>query len=99
MTRPAPGAAERLLHCVLPGDVTAPAAPSGGNVYDRRVCAALPAAGWRVRAYALPGSWPRPDARARGELARCLAALPDGAVVLLDGLVACGVPEDRKSVV
>ncbi|ARF54035.1 glycosyltransferase family 4 protein [Streptomyces gilvosporeus] len=93
MTRPAPGAAERLLHCVLPGDVTAPAAPSGGNVYDRRVCAALPAAGWRVRAYALPGSWPRPDARARGELARCLAALPDGAVVLLDGLVACGVPE------
>ena len=31
--------------------------------------------------------------RTAQELARRLAALPDGAVVLLDGLVACGVPE------
>ncbi|GAA2326535.1 glycosyl transferase [Streptomyces caniferus] len=85
--------AERVVHFVLPGDVDDPAVPSGGNTYDRRVCRDLPAAGWQVRPYAAPGSWPQPDAAARAGLVRYLAALPDGAVVLLDGLVACGVPE------
>ena len=42
---------------------------------------------------AVAGAWPRPDAGARAELGRLLAAVPDGDVVLLDGLVACGVPE------
>ncbi|MEV5125437.1 glycosyltransferase family 4 protein [Streptomyces decoyicus] len=94
MTRTgATAAAERVVHFVLPGDVDDPAVPSGGNTYDRRVCRDLPAAGWQVRPYAAPGSWPRPDAAARTGLAGHLAALPDGAVVLLDGLVACGVPE------
>lgn len=78
------------VHVVLPGDVDDPAAPSGGNVYDRRVCRGL--AG-RVRELAVHGSWPRPDSAARAELGRALAALPDGAVVLADGLVVCGVPE------
>lgn len=94
MTRTGAGAAaERVVHFVLPGGVDDPTAPSGGNVYDRRVCRDLPAAGWQVRPYAMPGSWPRPDAAACAGLARRLAALPDGAVVLLDGLVAGGVPE------
>ncbi|WP_148590728.1 glycosyltransferase family 4 protein [Streptomyces sp. WAC01526] len=93
MTRTGATAAERVVHFVLPGDVDDPAAPSGGNTYDRRMCRDLPAAGWQVRPYALPGSWPRPDATACAALAQRLAALPDGAVVLLDGLVACGVPE------
>ncbi|MEW9518073.1 glycosyltransferase family 4 protein [Streptomyces tubercidicus] len=93
MTRTGAPAAERVVHFILPGDLDDPAAPSGGNTYDRRVCRDLPAAGWQVRPYPLPGSWPRPDATARTELAQRLAALPDGAVVLLDGLVACGVPD------
>ncbi len=94
MTRAgADGAPERVVHFVLPGGVDDPARPSGGNVYDRRVCRDLPAQGWRVRPYPVPGSWPQPDAAARAGLAGRLAALPDGAVVLLDGLVAGGVPE------
>ncbi|MUN36157.1 glycosyltransferase family 4 protein [Actinomadura litoris] len=72
---------------VVPGDVDA---PSGGNVYDRRLRAGLGASAGELR---VPGTWPRPDAASRQGLARDLAALPDGAVVLLDGLVACGVPE------
>ncbi|MFI9051888.1 glycosyltransferase family 4 protein [Streptomyces sp. NPDC053427] len=92
MTDTGPGP-QRVVHFVLPGEVDDPAAPSGGNTYDRRVCRGLPAAGWRVRSHAVHGRWPRPDPAARGGLARCLAALPDGAPVLLDGLVACGVPE------
>ncbi|MFD4977031.1 glycosyltransferase family 4 protein [Streptomyces sp. NPDC058424] len=83
----------RTVHFVLPGDVDDPATPSGGNAYDRRVSLDLPGFGWQVRAHPVDGSWPRPDARARDELACVLRELPDGAVVLLDGLVACGVPE------
>ncbi|MET8678876.1 glycosyltransferase family 4 protein [Streptomyces sp. NPDC004647] len=76
----------------MPGDVDDPAAPSGGNTYDRRVCQDLPDAGWQVHEHAVAGSWPRPGAAARAELARILAELPDGTTVLLDGLVACGLP-------
>ncbi|WP_199923591.1 glycosyltransferase family 4 protein [Streptomyces cellulosae] len=83
----------RSVHFVLPGGVDDPAAPSGGNAYDRRICLDLPGFGWQVHQHAVNGSWPRPDATARGELARVLRDLPDGTVVLLDGLVACGVPE------
>jgi len=83
----------RALHVVLPGDVDDPASPSGGNVYDRHLCRELEALGWLVHATPVAGSWPRPDPDARDRLARVLAAVPDGAVVLLDGLVACGVPD------
>ncbi|MFB7929921.1 MULTISPECIES: glycosyltransferase family 4 protein [Streptomyces] len=83
----------RTVHFVLPGGIDDPAAPSGGNAYDRRVCLDLPGFGWQVTKHAVAGDWPRPGAAARTELARALSALPDGAVVLLDGLVACGVPE------
>ncbi|WP_242906516.1 glycosyltransferase family 4 protein [Actinomadura terrae] len=72
---------------VVPGDVDA---PSGGNVYDRRLRDGLGPAAVELR---VPGTWPRPDAASRQGLARGLAALPDGTAVLLDGLVACGVPE------
>ena len=83
----------RTVHFVLPGGVDDPTAPSGGNAYDRRVCLDLPGFGWQATKHAVAGDWPRPGADARAELAGTLAALPDGAVVLLDGLVACGVPE------
>ncbi|MBB4934653.1 glycosyltransferase involved in cell wall biosynthesis [Lipingzhangella halophila] len=83
----------REVHAILPGDVADPAVPSGGNTYDRRVCRDLAAEGWLVREVAVAGAWPRPDDRARAALSRALAALPSGAVVLLDGLVACGVPD------
>jgi len=83
----------RSVHFVMPDGVDDPAAPSGGNAYDRRVCLDLPGFGWQVHRHTVAGDWPRPDADARAALARTLRELPDGAVVLLDGLVACGVPE------
>ncbi|PAZ12654.1 glycosyl transferase [Streptomyces sp. SA15] len=83
----------RSVHFVMPGGVDDPSAPSGGNAYDRRVTLDLPGFGWQVHQHAVPGEWPRPGAAARTELARVLANLPDDTVVLLDGLVACGVPE------
>lgn len=78
---------------VVPGDIDDTDAPSGGNHYDRRLCDGLRASGRTVRELAMPGAWPRPGEAARTGLTRSLAALPDGTVVLLDGLVACGVPE------
>ncbi|MFI7500106.1 glycosyltransferase family 4 protein [Streptomyces sp. NPDC049687] len=83
----------RSVHFVMPGGVYDPANPSGGNAYDRRVCLDLPGFGWQVHKHLVDGSWPRPETAARTELARTLAEFPDGTVVLLDGLVACGVPE------
>ncbi|MCI2416047.1 glycosyltransferase family 4 protein [Saccharopolyspora sp. K220] len=81
------------VHVVLPGDVHDATVPSGGNVYGLRVCRDLEQHGWRVHLVALAGSWPQPEDVARAALAKTLAALPDDAVVLLDGLVACGVPD------
>ncbi|MGH4023982.1 MAG: glycosyltransferase family 4 protein [Pseudonocardiaceae bacterium] len=83
----------RSVHVVVPGDIDDAAAASGGNVYDRRVCRGLPATGWAVQELAVAGAWPRPDATARASLGRALSTVPDGAVVLVDGLVACGVPD------
>ncbi len=83
----------RSVRFVLPGGVDDLARPSGGNAYDRRICRDLPGFGWQVHQHAIDGSWPRPGASERAELTRTLRDLPDGTVVLLDGLVACGVPE------
>jgi glycosyltransferase involved in cell wall biosynthesis len=71
--------------------VADPALVSGGDVYDARVIDGLRALGHAVRDVQLPGAWPRPDGTARNALD---AALADGdGPVLLDGLVACGVPD------
>lgn len=83
----------RAMHFVMPGGVDDPTMPSGGNVYDARVSLDLPGFGWQVHKHAIAGSWPQPEAPARAELARTLADLADDTVVLLDGIVACAVPE------
>jgi glycosyltransferase involved in cell wall biosynthesis len=81
------------VHVVVPEGIDDPARPSGGNAYDRRVCRGLAEAGWSVRLHAVPGSWPRPDAASYAALAGVIQAIPDAAVVLLDGLVASTAPE------
>lgn len=77
------------LWAVLPGGVDDPAAPSGGNRYDRTVLSLLP----DVHEIAVPGSWPAPGSAARTALTRALTDIPDMSDVLIDGLVGCGVPE------
>ena len=75
---------------VLPGDVDDVTLASGGNTYDRRMCDVL---GPELRAVTLPGRWPTPDSAARYALDGALGNAPDGSVALVDGLVACGVPD------
>jgi glycosyltransferase involved in cell wall biosynthesis len=81
------------VHVVLPNDIDDPAAPSGGNTYDRRVCQGLAALGWHVAEHAVPGSWPHPSDADKAALAQVLGSLPAGALVLVDGLVASAVPD------
>jgi glycosyltransferase involved in cell wall biosynthesis len=81
------------LHVVVPEGVDDPARPSGGNAYDRRVCHGLATAGWDPRLHAVPGGWPSPGAAAHEALAGMVREIPDGAVVLIDGLIASTAPE------
>jgi glycosyltransferase involved in cell wall biosynthesis len=78
---------------VVPDGIDDPARPSGGNAYDRRICRGLAANGWSVHECPVPGSWPSPDETAVATLTSVVAGIPDGALVLLDGLIASAVPE------
>jgi glycosyltransferase involved in cell wall biosynthesis len=70
------------VHFIVPVGIDDPARPSGGNTYDRRVAAGLAALDWTVREHAV-----------NGDLERAVRGLPDGAVVLLDGLIASPAPD------
>jgi glycosyltransferase involved in cell wall biosynthesis len=82
-----------MIHVVLPNDIDDPARPSGGNIYDRRICQGLVAAGWAVYEHPVAGTWPNPDDAARLGLSATLAGIETGAVLVLDGLVASPAPE------
>jgi glycosyltransferase involved in cell wall biosynthesis len=72
------------VYFVVPEGIDDPAQPSGGNTYDRQVCRGLAALGWTVHEHAVADS---------AALARTVRRIPDGAVVLLDGLIASPAPE------
>jgi glycosyltransferase involved in cell wall biosynthesis len=80
--------APHTVYAVLPDGIDDLTRPSGGNVYDRRVLRGQEAAGRRVIELPVAGAWPRPVAGDLERLDASLAAVPDGEVVLVDGLIA-----------
>lgn len=73
--------AERTVHFVVPGAIDDPDRVSGGNIYDRHVRDGLRDTGWEVRMVLIAeGSVPL--------AIRALSELPDGALVIIDGLIA-----------
>ncbi|WP_017602953.1 glycosyltransferase family 4 protein [Nocardiopsis alkaliphila] len=74
----------------IPFVVPATDMPSGGTLYDLRI---THAGSGLLRTVPVAGAWPRPGPQGRAALSRVLERAPDGGRVLLDGLVACGVPE------
>jgi glycosyltransferase involved in cell wall biosynthesis len=81
------------VHVVVPAGIDDPTRPSGGNTYDRRLCESLACAGWSVHRRAVAGGWPSAGEEGSQALAEALAPLPDGSLVLVDGLVASTLPE------
>ena len=73
----------------IPFLIPASSTPSGGTLYDLRLAGAGPG----LRIVALSGEWPRPGPAGTRALERALDRVPDGGRVLLDGLVACALPE------
>lgn len=88
---------DRAVHVVVPAEVDDPRCPSGGNTYDRRLCEGLATAGWSVRTRTVAGGWAWAGPKSRRALAAAVGAtlerVPDGSVVVVDGLLASLSPE------
>jgi glycosyltransferase involved in cell wall biosynthesis len=76
------------VHVIVPEGFDDPGQPTGGNIYDRHVCAGLAAAGWEVLVTTVAAAWPVPSTGARADLVRIVSAIPAGETVLIDGLIA-----------
>ncbi len=89
------------VHVVVPDGIDDPRRPSGGNLYDRRLCRGLTTIGWTVQEHPVAGDWPRPGTAALAALAEVVRQVPDDGVALIDGLVASAgaevlVPQARR---
>lgn len=75
---------------------------SGGNVYNASLADAMRALGIEVEILAVEGSWPESSAKERRRLGGLLGAWGPGAeitpavVTIVDGLVACGAPDELE---
>jgi glycosyltransferase involved in cell wall biosynthesis len=81
------------VHVVVPEGIDDPLRPSGGNVYDRRVCHGLRELGWSVHEHHVAGTWPTPAAIDAAALTGVIAGIPDGRLVVVDGLIGSAVPD------
>jgi glycosyltransferase involved in cell wall biosynthesis len=79
-----------MIYFAYPGDLET---PTGGYHYDRRLIAELRNMGIRVETLALPHCSDTPNQQTLASVRQTLAAIPDQAVVMIDGL-AFGVLDD-----
>ncbi len=76
------------LALLVPGDLET---QTGGYIYDRRVVEGLAHLGWQVRVHSLDSSFPLPTAAALTHARSVLAGIPDGCIVVIDGLALGGL--------
>ena len=74
----------------MPGDL---ATPTGGYVYDRRMIAELERLGWQIEVVDLGDGFPWPSSAQTTAAQARLAAIPDGRIVVVDGLAFGVLPE------
>lgn len=79
----------RPLAFLLPGDLNT---RTGGYGYDRQIIAGLRALDWQVEIHELDGSFPLPTGAALQGARSVLAGLPEGALVMIDGLAFGAMP-------
>jgi glycosyltransferase involved in cell wall biosynthesis len=77
----------------VPGDL---ATATGGYVYDRRIVAELPKAGWQVDVLDIGANFPRASAAERATAHRRLTGVPAGLVIVIDGLAFGVMPESAE---
>ena len=77
-------------HFLIPGD---PDRRTGGTIYDRRIMAGLAMQGWQVNLHRLDATFPAPTTAALVEVEAVLAALPDQALTVIDGLALGAMPD------
>lgn len=82
----------QVVHVLVPEGISDPRRPSGGNTYDRRVCEVLSGSGRAVRVVEVEGGWPWSAVLGRDALEAGLRELPRGSLVMVDGLLASGLP-------
>ncbi|WP_166259557.1 glycosyltransferase [Marinobacter salicampi] len=80
---------EQAWTLLVPGD---PGQRTGGYAYVREVASSLRSLGQAIELKGLPGRFPEGDEEAVQAMEQALAALPDGAIVVLDGLAMGGLP-------
>ncbi|WP_457100370.1 glycosyltransferase family 4 protein [Microbacterium sp. P5_E9] len=78
------------VHFLVPTGIDDPDRVSGGNIFDRHIRDGLAGTGWDVQLTEV-------ETDAAPEADAVLSGLPDGALVLIDGLVATGSPEAVES--
>lgn len=79
-----------MIHVFLPGRLDR---ATGGTVYDCRMVEGLRTLGREVGVHELPESFPHPSAADLAHAEAALAALPDGALAVVDGLALGVLPE------
>lgn len=79
----------KSAHFLIPGD---PDTRTGGYLYDRRIMAGLAMLGWQIELHRLDTSFPLPTPAALQEATAALAALPDQALAVVDGLALGAMP-------
>ncbi|MEQ1759724.1 MAG: glycosyltransferase family 4 protein [Vicinamibacterales bacterium] len=84
----------RALVFVVPGDLDT---RTGGYEYDRRMIEALRQRGWAVTIVRLGGEYPAPDEEARKSAVLALGAIPDGSLVVVDGLALGVLPSEATA--
>lgn len=78
------------LWFAVPGDIET---RTGGTIYDKRVMAELRATGRTVEHLQWPSSFPFPSPEDLADVAKSLAACPDDALVVIDGLALGAMPD------
>ncbi|RZI78198.1 MAG: glycosyltransferase [Variovorax sp.] len=75
---------------LVPGDWHA---ATGGYAYDRQMADGLRNAGWSVEVRSPGDTFPVPDAATLAHATEVIAAIPDGALVVADGLAFGALPD------
>lgn len=78
---------QRRVHLLFPAGYDDPARASGGNVYDHRLRDGLEAEGWTVVDQQVSGAWPVAESSIDAAVEEQLSRVPDGTLVLFDGLL------------